>query len=88
MQGVARDCLMNLGQQRLGIADEEIANVRAAFEFQMQDVDPSANHGARQLHKTSIERASAVHGREEAECPLAPDIRGLDRRAVLQNGQQ
>ena len=36
VQGVTRDCLLNLSQQRLGIADKKIANVRAALEFQSQ----------------------------------------------------
>jgi hypothetical protein len=33
VHAIARDRLLNLGQQRLGIADKEIANVRAALEF-------------------------------------------------------
>ena len=54
----------------------------------MQDVDPDANHGARQLHKTAIEGGTAIHGREETERAFAPNVRSLDRRPVLQNDQQ
>ena len=55
MQGVARDCLLNLSQQRFGIADEEITNVRASLEFRLQNLDQNAKQDALQLHKTSIE---------------------------------
>ena len=88
MHGIARDSLLNLRQQRLRIADEEIAHVFAALEFRLQQFDRAANHAALQLHKTSIEGDAAVHGREEAECSFAPDVCGLNCRAVLQNGQQ
>src|SRR5208337_4558544 len=80
VQGVACDCLLNLSQQGLRIADEEIANVCAALEFHMENVDPNANHGALQLHKTSIEGGAAIHGGEEAERAFAPNVCRLDRR--------
>ena len=88
MHGIARDGLLNLGQQRLGIADKEIAHVFAALEFRLQQFDRAADHAALQLNKTSIEGHAAIHGREEPECSLAAYIRGLDCRAVLQNGEQ
>src|ERR1700682_4049319 len=60
----------------------------AALELRLQQLDRATNHGALQLHETSIEGGAAVHGREEAECSLAPDVCGLDCRAVLQDGQE
>jgi len=82
VQGVARDCLLNLSQQGLRIADEEIANLCAALEFHVENVDPNAKHGALQLHKTSIEGGAAIHGGEEAERAFAPNVCRLDRRPV------
>jgi len=66
----------------LRIADEEIANLCAALEFHVENVDPNANHGALQLHKTSIEGGAAIHGGEEAERAFAPNVCRLDRRPV------
>jgi hypothetical protein len=43
---------------------------------------------ALQLHDASIKGNPAVHCGEEAESSFAPDICGLNRRAVFQNGQQ
>src|SRR5664279_4130925 len=87
VHGIARNCLLNLRQQRLGIADEQIANVLAELEFPPQYLDFDAKQGAWQLRKTSIEGA-AIHGCEDAECAFAPDIRCLDRGPVVQNRQQ
>ena len=42
MQGIARDSLLNLRQQRLRIADEEIAHVFTALEFRLQQFDRAA----------------------------------------------
>src|SRR5476651_2467277 len=86
MQGIARDSLLNLCQQRLRIADEEIAYVFAALEFRSQQFDRAANHAALQLHKTSIKGDTAVHCREESEGSFAPYVCGLNCGAVLQNG--
>ena len=46
VHAVARDRLLNLGQQRLGIADEEIANVCAALEFRLQYLYRDAKQAA------------------------------------------
>src|ERR1700730_7664647 len=86
MQGIARDRLLNLRQQRLRIADEEIAHVFTAFEFRLQQLDRTANYATLQLPKASIKGDATVHGRKEAECSFAPDVCGLNCRAVLQNG--
>jgi len=88
MHGITSDSLLNLGQQRLRIADEEVPHVFAAFEFRLQQLDRAANHAALQLHKTSIKGDATVHGREKSECTLAPYVRGLNCRAVLQNRQK
>jgi hypothetical protein len=88
MHAVARDRLLNLGQQRLGIVDKEIANVRAALEFRLQNLARDAKQTAFQLHMTSIEGSVAVHGREETERTFAPDVRRLDRHPVPENRQQ
>jgi hypothetical protein len=63
VHGIARDGLLNLSEQRLGIADEEIANVRALLEFSLQNLDRDAKQAALQLDKTSIEGDAAIHGR-------------------------
>ena len=88
MHGIARDSLLNLRQQRLRIADEEIAHVFAAFEFRLQQFYRAANNATLQLHKTSIKRDPAVRGCEQAEGSFAPNVCGFDCRAVLQNSQQ
>jgi hypothetical protein len=44
MQGIARDSLLNLRQQRLRIADKEIAHVFTALEFRLQQFDRTANY--------------------------------------------
>jgi hypothetical protein len=62
----------------------EIANVFAALEFRLQQFDRAADYAALQLHKTSIKGDAAVHGREEAECSFAPNVWGLNCRAILQ----
>ena len=43
---------------------------------------------ALELHDAPVEGDAAVHGGEQAERALAADIRGLDRRAIFQHGQQ
>jgi hypothetical protein len=88
MQGIARDSLLNLRQQRLRTADEEIAHVFTALEFRLQQFDRAANYATFQLHKASIKGDATVHGRKEAESSLAPYVCGLNCRAILQNGQQ
>src|SRR5450432_639125 len=88
MHRIARDSLLNLCQQRLRIADEEIAHVLALLELRLQQFDRAANHVTLELHKTSIKRNSAVHRSEQAERPFASDVCSLDCGAVLQNGQQ
>ena len=88
MQGIAGDGLLNLRQQRFGIADEEIAHVLTTLEFRLQQFDRATNHAAFELHKASIERDAAIHRREETECSLAPNISRLDCRAIFQNRQQ
>ena len=88
MHGIARDRLLNLSQQRLGIADEEVANVLVSLEFRSQNLTRDAKQTALQLHETAIEGGAAVHGREETECTFTPDVRCLDRRPVLQSCQQ
>src|ERR1700730_44578 len=88
MHGIARDCLLNLSQQRLRIADEEIANVLASLEFRAQNLARDAKQSAFQLHETSIEGGAAVHGREETKRTFTPDVRRLNRHPVLQNCQQ
>jgi hypothetical protein len=85
---MAGDGLLDLGQQRLRIADEQIAHVLAVLEFGLQQFDRATNHVALQLHNASIEGHPAVHGREQTERPFAPDIGGFNGRAVFQNGQQ
>ena len=65
---------------------EEIADVFAALEFRLQQFDRAADYVALQLHKTSIKEDAAVHSHEEAKRSFAPNIRGLNCRAVLQNG--
>ncbi|MGI8569224.1 MAG: hypothetical protein ACR2KT_09255 [Methylocella sp.] len=88
VHGIARDRLLNLRELRLGIADEEIANVRAVLEFRLQNLDRDAKQAALHLHKASIEGSAAIHRREETESAFPPDVRRLDRRAILQNRQQ
>src|ERR1700730_19247633 len=61
MHGIARDCLLNLRQQRLRIADEKIAYVLASLEFRSQNVARDAKQTTFQLHETSIEGGAAVH---------------------------
>ena len=60
----------------------------ASFKFRLQQFNRAADHAALQLNETSVKGYAAVHGREETECSFAPYIRGLDCRAVLQNGEQ
>jgi hypothetical protein len=88
MHAIARDRLLNLGQQRLGITDEKLANVRAVFEFRLQYLNRDAKQATPELHQTTIERRVAIHGREEAKRAFAANVRRLDRRPVLQNRQQ
>jgi hypothetical protein len=88
MQGIAGDGLLDLRQQRLRVADEEIANMLTALEFGSQDLDRTADHRALHLDKASIKRHPAIHGREEPECSFPPYVCRLDCRAVLQDGQQ
>ena len=76
--GIASDSLLDLRQQRFRIADEEIADVFAVLEFQLQQFDGTANHAALQLHNAPIEGGPAVHGGEQTECPLAPYVRRLN----------
>ena len=54
----------------------------------MQHLDRTPSHTAFELHDTSVEGDTAVHGGEEPECSFAPDVRGLNRRAIFQNRQQ
>src|SRR5450755_4112351 len=88
MERIAGDGLLNLRQQRLGIADEQIADMFAMFEFRLQKSDRAANHAALELNQTSIEGNATVHRREQAKGSFAPDVSGLDSRAVLQHGEQ
>src|ERR1700730_16635954 len=88
MHGIARDCLLNLRQQRLGVADEKIAYVLASPEFRSQNLARNAKQTTFQLHETSIEGGAAVHGREETKRTFTPDVRCLNRHPVLQNCQQ
>src|SRR5471030_2649294 len=60
----------------------------AILEFRLQEADRAANHAPLHLHQTPIERDAAVHGGEKAEGALAPDVGGLDRRAVFQDREQ
>jgi len=78
VHGIAGDGLLDLGPQRLRIADEQIAHVLAVLEFGLQQFDRATNHVALQLHNASIEGHPAVHGREQTERPFAPDIGGLN----------
>src|SRR3984893_4679514 len=86
MHGIACDRLLNLRQQRLRIADEEIAHVFTALEFRLQQFNRTSNYATLQLHKASIKGDATVHGRKEAECSFAPYVCGLNCGAVLQNG--
>ena len=56
----------------------------AVPEFILQQLDGTPHRMAPELNDTPIERDAAVHGREQAERALPADIRGLDRRAILQ----
>jgi hypothetical protein len=86
MHGIACDRLLHLRQQRLRIADEQVAHVFAVLEFGLQYFDRASDRAALQLHYAPIERDPAVHSREEAECSFTPYVSGLDSRAILQNG--
>src|SRR5471030_2318912 len=88
MQGVASDGLLHLRQQRLRVADEQIANVFAIFEFGLQQFDWTASHAALQLHDASVKRDAAVHGGEKSECSFASYVCSLNGRAIFQDGQQ
>src|SRR5450631_3436233 len=88
MERIAGDGLLNLRQQRLGIADQQIADMFAMLEFRLQKSDRAANHAALELNQTSVEGNATVHRCEQAEGSFAPDVGGLDSRAVLQHGEQ
>src|SRR5450631_1387370 len=88
MERIAGDGLLNLRQQRLGIADQQIADMFAMFKFRLQKSDRAANHAALELNQTSVEGNATVHRCEQAKGSFAPDVGGLDSRAVLQHGEQ
>ena len=58
------------------------------LEFRLQKVNRAANYAALELNQASVEGHPAVHRSEQAEGAFAPDVRGLDSRAVLQHGEQ
>src|SRR5665213_2770619 len=58
------------------------------LEFRLQKINRAANHATLELNQASVEGDPAIHRGEKAEGAFAPDIRGLDGRAVLQHGEQ
>ena len=88
MHRVACDCLLDLRQQRLRVAHEQIAHVLAVLEFILQQLDGTADRMTLELHNATVKGDATIHGGEQAKRTLAADIRGLDRRAIFQHGQQ
>jgi hypothetical protein len=72
MHGIARDRLLNLSQQRLGIADEEVANVLASLEFRSQNLTRGAKRTALQLHESAIEGGAAYMDAKRPNAPSRP----------------
>ena len=60
----------------------------AVPEFMLQQFNGTSDRVALKLHDASIKGDPAVHGGEEAERAFASDVGGLDRGAVLEDGQQ
>jgi hypothetical protein len=71
MHGIAGDALLNLREQRLQIADEEITDVFTALKFRLQQFDRAADYVTLKVNKTTVEPHAALHGREEAKCSFA-----------------
>jgi hypothetical protein len=86
MARVAGDGLHNLRQQCLRIADEQVSYVLAFLKLGSQSVDGASAHRTCELHDALIEGDPAVHGGKEAKRSLAPNVRGLERGPVLQDG--
>ncbi|MGS0740162.1 hypothetical protein ACVBEG_27480 [Pseudomonas sp. GG8] len=55
LHGIARGGLLNLGQLRLRITDQEIAHVVTPLELRSQNFDGNAHHATLQLHEALIE---------------------------------
>ena len=87
MHGIACDCLLDLGQQRLGITHEEIAHMLAVAEFCLQQFNRAARHVAFQLHDTAIEGHPAVHRGEQTKRAFATNVCSFNGRPVFQDGQ-
>jgi len=72
VQGVTRDCLLNLSQQRLGIADKKIANVRAALEFQSQHFDRDTKQAARSCTRHRLKDVLLYMAAKRPNAPSRP----------------
>ena len=55
MHGIAGDDVKGLGQQRLGVADEQLSDARAGVERLLQWLDRHTGGGAGQLHQIAPE---------------------------------
>ena len=60
----------------------------AIFEFMLQQLDRTSDRMAPKLHDASVKGDPAIHSGEETKRAFAPDVRGFDRGAILQDSQQ